>query len=196
LPCSLIKEGKESWPFNYWEIGQKPIQNTLDDHRGTWPFWGHTVTLATGRNHHFIWALTSRLPASVIVITPSRASDFDFTEEQPPRKTSPQQPHEARVGLCQTDDFSHRKLIAPILTISSEEEMCKTRAKEDHHDRTARHRPSSPQVQTQPQLRLHGRRRPTQRPVKHAKTRTDYQNDGRDQTITHPYRLRPHWNMN
>jgi hypothetical protein len=37
-------------------------------------------------------------------------------------------------------------LTAPILTISSEEEICKTRTEEDNRDQTARHRASSPQV--------------------------------------------------
>jgi hypothetical protein len=83
-------------------------------------------------------------------VTPPRASDSDFIEERPPRKTLLQRPHEACVGLCQTDDSSQRRLAAPIPTVSSEEEICKTRAQEDHHSRTTRHRASSPQVQLHP----------------------------------------------
>jgi hypothetical protein len=48
--------------------------------------------------------------------------------------------------------------------MSSEEEICKTRAEQNHHDWTTRHRASSPQIQPQPQLRLHSRGRPTPRP--------------------------------
>jgi hypothetical protein len=36
--------------------------------------------------------------------------------------------------------------VAPILKMSSEEDICKTRAEENHHNRTARHRASWPQV--------------------------------------------------
>jgi hypothetical protein len=128
------------------------------------------------------------LPADVIVITPPRASDSNFTEERPPRKTLPERPYEARVGLCQTDEFSHRRLVAPILTMSSEEEICKTCTEADHHERTTQHRASSPQVQPQLQLRLHSRGRPKRRSVQHAETRADYQSHCRDQTITHQHR--------
>jgi hypothetical protein len=72
--------------------------------------------------------------------------------------------------------------------MSSEEEICKTCVEEDHHDRTANQRSSSPQVQPKPQLRLHNRGRPTQRPVGHAVTRADYQRHCRDQTFTHQHR--------
>lgn len=84
------------------------------------------------------------MSAGVIVITPPRASDSDFTEEQPPKKASPQRPREAHVGTCQTVDSSCRGLAAPILMTRSEEEICKTRADEDLHDRTAQCRSSLP----------------------------------------------------
>jgi hypothetical protein len=38
------------------------------------------------------------------------------------------------------------QLAAPILKMSSKEDICKTRAEENHHNRIARHRASSPQV--------------------------------------------------
>jgi hypothetical protein len=55
----------------------------------------------------------------------------------------------------------HIGLAASILTMSSEHEIYKTRAEEVHHNRTARHRASSPQFQPQTQLRPHnwGRQR-------------------------------------
>jgi hypothetical protein len=148
LPFLLIKKKRVGRL-----IIRKPAKNRYTHPRR--PSWSttiartHTATLATIRKphtHHCKRASTPRLSASVIVITPPRASDSDFTEERPPRTTSPQQPHEARVGLCQTDDYSHR-LAALILPMSSEEEICTTSAEEDNHDRTARHRASSPQVQ-------------------------------------------------
>jgi hypothetical protein len=130
---------------------------------------------------------SSRLPAGVIVITPTRASDSDFTEERPPKKTSPQQPNETCVGLCQTDDSSHRRLAALILTMSSEEEICKTCAEEDHHDRTAHHMASSPQVQaTAAPISQQGKI--NAKSLGYAGTESDYQSHCRDQTITHQHR--------
>jgi hypothetical protein len=138
---SLIKKKR----VGHLIIG-KPAKNRYKhSRRSSWNTTiarAHAATLATKRRphtHHYKRVSTSRLPASVIVITPPRASDSDFTEEWPPRKTSPQWPHEACVGLWHTDDSSHRRLAAPVLTMSSEKEICKTRAEEDHHDRTARH---------------------------------------------------------
>jgi hypothetical protein len=80
---------------------------------------------------HCKGALPSRLPINVIIITPPQASDSDFTEKQPSRKTSRQRPHKARIGLWQTDYSSHRRLAAPILAMSFKEEICKTRAEEE-----------------------------------------------------------------
>jgi hypothetical protein len=73
----------------------------------------------------------------------SKSQRLRLHQEWPPTKTSTQRPHEARTGLSQ-------RLAAPILPMSSEEEIWKTCAKENHHDWTACHMASSPQVQPQP----------------------------------------------
>jgi hypothetical protein len=148
------RESTHNYPGYQTQTAHTPLQTSI-------------IVKAVGRRHHHHSSTSQRLP--------------DFTEKRPPRKTLPQRPHETRVGLCQTDDSSDRSLAALILTMSSEEEICKTRAEKDHHNRTARHRASSPQVHT-PHLRLHSRGRPTQRPLGHAGTRADYQSHCRDQT--------------
>jgi hypothetical protein len=106
--------------------------------------------ICTSDTHHYKQESSSRLPVGVIVITPPRSRDSH--QRRPPRKTSLQRPHEACAGLSQTDDSSHRRLAALILTMNSEEEKCNTHVEENHHDWTAHHRASSPQVQPHPQL--------------------------------------------
>jgi hypothetical protein len=82
--------------------------------------------------------------------SPPRASDSDFTEERPPRKTLQYRPRKAHVGLSQIDDHSRGRLSGPILTTSFEDGICKANTYEDHHEQTTRSRASSPQGQPPP----------------------------------------------
>jgi hypothetical protein len=85
----LIKEKRVGCLIN--RKPAKPKTNILDDRHGTRPSRGHTQHKP--HTHHCKQASSSRLSADVIVITPPRASDSDFTEERPPRKIPLQQPH-------------------------------------------------------------------------------------------------------
>jgi hypothetical protein len=110
------------------------------------PSWNTTVarerriTLATKHAPHTRRKRrgSARLLRGIIVITPPRARDTDFTKETTTKRDSSKWPHEVHFAMCQTDDPSHpshRRLVALILKRSSEEEMCRTRV-----DEVLRHR--------------------------------------------------------
>jgi hypothetical protein len=84
---------------------------------------GHTTTanLATHTKHRHTRRAISRLPHSVIVITPPRASDSDFTGDFPNRapQTAPEPmpahatnwPHASRTDNSNSDDELHKGIM-------------------------------------------------------------------------------------
>jgi hypothetical protein len=81
-------------------------------------------------NAHHAEESSPGLLTSIIVITPLRASDSDFTEETTTKDDFSKRPHDAHASPCLTDDPSRRRLAAPISKLSSEEEMGRTHADE------------------------------------------------------------------
>jgi hypothetical protein len=93
-------------------------------------------------------------PSSSLLREPATPTSPKNDHQRRPRRSSLMKP---TLAYAKQMSLHTAQIMAQIMTMSSEEEICKTRAEGDHHNRTARPRASSPQVQPQPQLRLHSR---------------------------------------
>jgi hypothetical protein len=116
-----LKKKKRIDRFICKETGRKPVQctNVIMEHDHI----GHTITanLATHTKHIHTKRAASRLPHSVIIIAPPRASDSDFTSDFPNRapQTAPEPmpayatnwPHAPRTDSSDSDDELHKGIM-------------------------------------------------------------------------------------